>query len=158
MRFIIDTSILVEVDRGNSEVIELLKQLTRDYDVFISVITVSEILTGSFLRKNHESAVKKAKRIMGQMIWVNIDPLIAEKAGEINAYLIISGKKIEFPDVLIAASSIILNCDYILTLNKDHFKRILSLENKVISPKELAEKLSINAKDNKDLARKIRDP
>ena len=108
------------------------------------MITVSEILTGSFLRKNHESAVKKAKSIMGQMIWVNIDPLVAEKAREINAYLIISGEKIEFLDVLIAATSIILNVDYILTLNNDHFKRILSLENKVISPKELAEKLGIN--------------
>ncbi|MBD3227832.1 MAG: hypothetical protein GF329_06560 [Candidatus Lokiarchaeota archaeon] len=45
------------------------------------------------------------------MVWINIDPIIAEKAGEINAFLILNGQKIEFQDVLIAAKSIILKCD-----------------------------------------------
>jgi predicted nucleic acid-binding protein len=103
---------------------------------------VSEILTGAYLRKNYETAVQKAKRVMGQMIWVNIDPIIAEKAGEINAYLIINGKKIEFQDVLIAATSIILNCDYLLTLNKAHFERIPSLEKNIFNPQEFKEKFS----------------
>ena len=148
MRLIVDTSIFVEVDRGNKEVIKVLKKYTIEEDVFISVITISEILTGAHLRKNYEIAVEKAKKIMGQMIWINIDPIIAEKAGEINAYLILNGKKIEFQDVLIAATSIVLKCDYIITLNKNHFERIPLLKKMILTPQELKEKFNTNSEPN----------
>ncbi|MHA1379471.1 MAG: PIN domain-containing protein [Candidatus Helarchaeota archaeon] len=137
MKYFIDASIVVQIDRQNKKIIEELNKLVKNHDVFISVISISEILTGSFLRKDYEKAIKKAKRIMGQFIWVDVDPLIAEKTAEINAYLIMKGKKIEIQDVIIVASFLILKCDYVLTLNLDHFKRIPALENKVITPEEL---------------------
>ena len=137
MKFFIDTTILVQIDRQNQEIIDKMKKLVKNHDVFISVITISEILTGSFLRADYEKAINKAKKIMGQFIWVDMDPLIAEKTAEINAFLITKGKKIEIQDVIIGASFLILKCDYMLTLNLDHFKRIPALENKVIAPEEL---------------------
>jgi predicted nucleic acid-binding protein len=142
MKIIIDTSILVDIDRKNQKTIDIMKSLTKDHDVIISVITVSEILTGSYLRKDQDIAVKKAKLVMGQMFWVDVDPKIAEKASEINAYLIINGKIIEFQDVLIAATALILNCDFILTFNKEHFERIPALINRIYNPLELKEKMS----------------
>ena len=141
MRLAIDTSVLIEVDRNNTDVIELMKKITTQHDVFISVITVSEILTGAYLRKDLETAINKAKMIMGQMNWIDVDPLIAEKAGEINAYLIINGKVIDFQDVLIAATSIILKCNFIITKNKNHFERIPALKDRVLTPTELNERL-----------------
>jgi len=137
VKYFIDTSIVIQIDRQNKKIIEKLKKLVKNHDVFISVITISEILTGSFLREDYEKAINKAKNIMGQFIWIDVDPLIAEKTAEINAYLITKGKKIEIQDVIIGASSLILKCDYVLTLNLDHFKRIPALENKVITPEEL---------------------
>ena len=136
MKILIDTSILVKIDRKDKETREFMKKLVKEHDVFISVITISEILTGSYLRKDYEVAVKKAKLLMGQMSWIYVDSLIAEKAGEINAYLITNGKKIEFPDVLISATSLILKCDYLITFNKKHFQRIPMLFDKVLEPQE----------------------
>lgn len=136
MRILIDTSILVKIDRKDKEIQDLMKILVKDHDIFLSVITVSEILTGSYLRKDYEMAVKKAKLLMGQMNLIHVDPLIAEKAGEINAYLITNGKKIEFPDVMIAATFKILECEYLLTFNEEHFKRIPFLTDKTFNPSE----------------------
>jgi len=59
MRIAIATSGLMEVDRNNTDVIELMKQITIHHDVFSSVITVSEILTGAYLRKDHEFSRKQ---------------------------------------------------------------------------------------------------
>ena len=43
------------------------------------MVTVSEILTGSYLTKDSKKSVLEAKRIMGQFIWVELDAEIAEK-------------------------------------------------------------------------------
>ncbi len=141
MKIIIDTTVLVEIDRGNQDIIAMMKLLVKRHELYLSVITVSEILTGAYLRKDHDLAAVKAKLLMGQMEWVDVDPLIAEKAGEINAFLIINGLKIEFPDVLIAATALILNCDLIISNNKEHFQRIPALKNKVLTPLELKDKV-----------------
>jgi len=141
MKILIDTTVLVEIDRNRKEIITLIKKLVKEHELYLSVITVSEILTGAYLRKDHDLAAIKAKLLMGQMNWVDVDPLIAEKAGEINAFLIINGLKIEFPDVLIAATSLVLKCDLLISSNKDHFQRIPALKNKVLTPLELKEKI-----------------
>ncbi|MHA1649024.1 MAG: type II toxin-antitoxin system VapC family toxin, partial [Candidatus Helarchaeota archaeon] len=95
MKICIDTSILVELDRKNEKLIHFLKTIIKDHDIFLSVISILEILTGSNLRKDRMKAVNKAKSIMGQFIWVDIDSEIAEKSAEINAFLITQGEKIE---------------------------------------------------------------
>ena len=56
-----------------------------------------------------------------------------------NVQVFMNGKRIEFPDVLIAATFSIIKGDYLLTFNKDHFKRIPILIEKVLDPSELKE-------------------
>nr|MDO8119022.1 type II toxin-antitoxin system VapC family toxin [Candidatus Sigynarchaeota archaeon] len=141
MKILLDTSIVVRIDRKDRDVIDLLKLLEKTHELYLSTMTIMEILTGSNLCRDADKATKKANKIMAQMVWVSVDASIAEKAGEINAFLITKGQKIELPDVLIAATCIAENMDAILTLNQDHFRRIPALENVVCSPSEMKKML-----------------
>ncbi len=136
MNVILDTSIIVEIDRKNEETIKIIKKLIdNDHNIIISTVTVSEILTGSYLRKDFKKAVAEAKRILGQFLWVDIDSKIAEKTAQYLAYLISEGTVIEYPDVAIAATFKVTDSDYLLTLNKKHFEILPELKGKVHEPK-----------------------
>ena len=132
----IDTSIIVDVDRGKQDVIELCKRLTSTNSAFISTVSVSEILTGSYLRKDYKAAVKKAERVLSQFRWVSLSGEAAKLIAELNAYLISNGQPIEYQDVATAASFLLERCDVLLTENKEHFERLPNLKGKVKSPKE----------------------
>ena len=135
----IDTSIIVDVDRGKQDVIELCKQLTSTNSAYISTVSVSEILTGSYLRKDYRIAVKKAERVLSQFRWVSLNGKVAKLIAELNAYLISKGQPIEYQDVAIAASFLLESCDVLLTENKEHFERLPNLRGKVKTPKEFSQ-------------------
>lgn len=132
----VDTSIIVDVDRGKQEVIDLCKRLTSTNSAFISTVSVSEILTGSYLRKDYKTAVKKAEKVLSQFRWVPLNGEAAKLVAELNAYLISKGQPIEYQDVAIAASFLLACCDVLLTENKDHFERFPNLKGKVMTPRE----------------------
>jgi predicted nucleic acid-binding protein len=132
----VDTSIIVDVDRGKQDVIELCKQLTSANRAYISTVSVSEILTGSYLRKDYNVAIRKAEKVLSQFRWVPLNGEAAKLIAELNAYLISKGQPIEYQDVAIAASFLLEGCDVLLTENKDHFERLPNLKGKVLTPKE----------------------
>ncbi len=136
----VDTSIIVDVDRGREDVIELCKQLTSTDSAFISTVSVSEILTGSYLRKDYIGAVKKAEQVLSQFRWIPLNGQIAKHTAQLNAYLIAKGQPIEYQDVVIAASFIAEGCDVLLTENKEHFERLPNLKGKVMTPKEFVKR------------------
>ena len=138
----IDTSIIVDVDRGKEEVIELCERLTSTNSAFISIVSVSEILTGSYLRKDYKAAVKKAEKVLGQFRWVPLEGEAAKLIAELNAYLISKGQPIEYQDVAIAASFLLECCDVLLTENKQHFERLPNLKGKVMTPKEFCKEFN----------------
>jgi len=138
-RAFVDTSIIVDVDRGKQDVIDLCKRLTFTGNAYISTVSVSEILTGSFLRKDYKAAVKRAEKVLNQFRWVPLDGKVAKLIAELNAYLISKGQPIEYQDVAIAASFLLECCDVLLTENKDHFGRLPNLKGKVMTPKEFYE-------------------
>ena len=104
------------------------------HPVFVTNDTISEILTGSNLRQDAKKSVNNAKKLLNQMKWIDLNPQIAEKIGELNAYLISQGKKIELPDVIISATCLVNNLDVILTFNNKHFSYIPSLRFKTMTP------------------------
>jgi len=137
MKILVDTSVIVELDRKSQEVIKILKRIIEDeHELFISIITFTEILTGAYLRKDVKPSVLEAKRILGQFIWIQFNIEIAEKTSQYLAYLLVKGNKIEFQDVCIAATFHVNHIDYILTLNKSHFEILPDLKGKVYAPKE----------------------
>ena len=135
----VDTSIIVDIDRGKQDVIELCKKLTHTNSAFISTVSVSEILTGSYLRKDYKKSLKKAEKVLGQFRWVPLNGEVAKLVAELNAYLISKGQPIEYQDVAIAASFLMVCCDVLLTENKEHFERLPNLKGKVMTPKEFCQ-------------------
>ena len=90
MKILFDSSIIVEIDRQNEQVITILKDLVnKKHELIISTITVSEILTGSYLRKDSEEAVVKAKEILNQFTWKDFDNESAENSAKLFSFLII---------------------------------------------------------------------
>ncbi|XHH08644.1 MAG: type II toxin-antitoxin system VapC family toxin [Candidatus Bathyarchaeia archaeon] len=135
-KVLVDTSIIVDVDRGKQDVIELCKQLTSTNSAYISTVSVSEILTGSYMRRDYKIAVNKAEKVLSQFQWVPLDGEVAKLVAELNAYLISKGQPIEYQDVAIAASFLLQCCDVLLTENKAHFERLPNLKGRVMTPKE----------------------
>ncbi len=140
----VDTSIIVDVDRGKHDVIELGKRLTSTNSAYISTVSVSEILTGSYLRKDYKTAVKKAEKVLSQFRWVPLNGETAKVIAQLTAYLISKGQPIEYQDVAIAASFLLEHCDVMLTENKEHFERLPNLKGKVKTPKEFSSEENSN--------------
>lgn len=137
MRVLLDTSVIVEIDRLNKDVLALLKELTsKNVELVVSTVTISEILTGSYLSKRAKKAVLEAKKILSQFLWIDLDGEVAEKTGKLLAYLIIEGKMVEYQDVVIAATFFASHSDYLITLNKSHFLVFPKLKGKVFTPVE----------------------
>ncbi len=128
MKISLDTSAIIEIERGKVDLRKFMQ-----YDVFVSVIVVAEIFTGTYLRKDWKKATSKAKRLFSLFDVVPLDFRIAEIAGKINARLIQKGLQIDFQDVLIASTFIAKKGDLLITNNIDHFRRIDEISNKVIS-------------------------
>ncbi|PXF51645.1 MAG: hypothetical protein C4B55_04575 [Candidatus Methanophagaceae archaeon] len=133
MRISLDTSIIVEIERRKKRTIGLVENLLETHEIFISAVVLSEIFTGTYLRKDYEKATQKAKGLFSKFEIVPLNTEIAEIIGRINAFLIADGSVIEYQDVAIAATFLYKNGDYLLTENKKHFIRIPSLSGKVLT-------------------------
>lgn len=141
MRVFLDTTVLVDIDRGKEDVIGLCKKLTLEHEAYLSTVTVSEILTGSYLRRDAPKASARARRVLRQFSWVNLDGTVAEKIAQLNAFLIAEGQPIEYQDQAIAASCLTVGSDVLLTDNVEHFSKIPPLRDKVLTPEQLSRRL-----------------
>ncbi|MFZ2411351.1 MAG: type II toxin-antitoxin system VapC family toxin [Candidatus Methanoperedens sp.] len=138
MKIFIDTSIVVDIERGKEETAGLLDRLIeKNNSILISSVVASEIFTGTYLREDYKKATKKAKELFTCFQIVPLDIEIAEIIGKLNAYLIANGLPIEYQDVAIAATFIREKGDWLLTGNKKHFDRIPGVEKAAITPAEL---------------------
>ncbi len=144
MRILLDTSILVEVDRKNEKAIALLQKIIENGDeLIISTVTVAEILTGSYLHHDPKTAITKAKEVLNQCIWKEIDGETAEIAAQLYSHLFLEKKQeqIEYPDVLIAATFFSSGSDVLLTLNVKDFILFEALKEKVYTPEAFTQKM-----------------
>lgn len=146
MKILLDTSIIVDIDRNNTSVVSLLKKIVEKGDEFvISTVTVAEILTGSYLRRDAKEAVQKAKEVLNQCQWKNVDGETAEKIAQLYSLLLVEKKEqqIEYPDVIIAATFFTSHCDILLTRNKKDFVLFPILKEKVFTPEEFVQYLKL---------------
>lgn len=122
---VIDTNIIIDHLRQKPGTDTLLKKVIRNTssEIFsISIITIQELFEG---KSTENSTVEN--NLLSTIAPLKILPYtfeIAQKAGEIARGLI---TPIEFPDVAIAATSIINNAN-LYTLNKKDFRGIKDLQ------------------------------
>lgn len=142
MKIFIDTSIVVDIERGKEETTGLLERLIeKNNSILISAVVASEIFTGTYLREDYKKATKKAKELFTSFQIVPLDMEIAEIIGELNAYLIANGLPVEYQDVAIAATFVREEGDWLLTENKKHFDIIPGVEKAAITPAGLKKKM-----------------
>lgn len=121
-----DTSFLIEIDQKNPKAIKLAENVVKQgHKLYISTITVSEFLTGPYLRNDTDKSLLNAKDLLNQFKWFSFEGMTANKTAELTSHLIKKGQKMEFQDIAIAATALIIGVDYIITENKAHFERIL---------------------------------
>ena len=117
MKISLDTSIIVEIERRNEKIIEFIENPLERHEIFISVVVLSEIFTGTYLRIDYVKATQKAKGLFSKFEIIPLNMEIADIIGQISAFLITNGSIIEYQDVAIAATFIYKMGDYLLTKN-----------------------------------------
>jgi len=147
MRILFDTSVLIEIDRRKKEVIDLMKDLSdSNAELMISTVTVSEFLTGVFLQEKPSKHIIKAKELLMQFRWAELDGATAEETAELIAYRLRNGTPVDYQDNVIAASLITTKSDFLVTLNVSHFN-VPMIKEKVYSSYNFHKKFR-----NKELA------
>ena len=133
MKYLADTSFLIDLINNKSRAVKLASILDNTGEVVgLSVISVEEYLRGIFyLYRGREKTLKeklsKAKRDLSAFEILPLTFEIAEKAAEIEAYLMKNGIIIGYADILIAATAK-ANDLILITNNVRHFKRIPKLK------------------------------
>ena len=84
----------------------------------------------------------KAKEVLNQFLWHEVNGDVAEYCAKLYAYLLVEKKEksIEYPDVIIAATFLSSKSDFLLTLNKKDFIVFPQLRHVVYTPDEFAKR------------------
>ncbi len=129
---LLDTTVLIDIDRGGSEVLNKARKLDRAGIHAISAVTQYEFYWGVFRlyqkgSKKYEEAMAKAEMLFSRFYVLPVTSEIAIKAAEIGTYLISQGKEVDIMDTYIAATAI-LNRLMLVTANIAHFGDIDKLK------------------------------
>lgn len=136
MKLLIDTSVLVDLERGETDAIEFFEELDKlNLEIVISAVSASELYTGVYLSENSERNLPKANRVISQFQLINLDAKVAEETGKLLAYRQIQSLPKYYEDTAIAASAISGHADFLITDNIKDFD-FPNLEGKVYTPKE----------------------
>lgn len=123
MRLVCDTSVLVDLLRGDARAATLLDERVATGDeLWGVVVTRSELLSGM---RSGERAATKA--LLESLEWLDVDVEVADRAGELARRHRRSHGGIELPDYLVAAGTELLGAS-LLTLNVRHFPMFPGLE------------------------------
>jgi|TARA_B110000495_G_C23041924_1_gene625612 tRNA(fMet)-specific endonuclease VapC len=114
MGVVIDSNIFIDIERGLIDADSYLSNLDNNANIYISVITVSELLHGVYRAINQNQKLRRSafvEKIITNIPALPIDTQIARSHAELNSYLIKKGKKIGLHDSWIAATCISLGYD-----------------------------------------------
>lgn len=124
MAVLIDTDLLIELEKGNTEIEALLGEEDRA----ISVITVSELLHGAHRAKGATRARRNAfvEHLLAGLQAIPITEAVARVHADIWSGLAARGELIGAHDLWIAATAI-ANGLTVATRNNTHFARVPGL-------------------------------
>lgn len=115
MTVLVDTSIIIDVLRGNVDAAALLQEARRAGSLHASELTRLEVLAG--MRPAEEDATRA---LLAVFTWHPFDETLAELAGELGREWLPSHRGIDTADLAIAATAIALEVA-LLTCNAKHF-------------------------------------
>jgi predicted nucleic acid-binding protein len=137
MKVNLDTNIFITV-KNQEPHFEYCKQIidkieNKVLNGVMSTIVLMEVLVGFFQNNEKNAANAFANKAMLNYDLISVDHEIAKKAANIRAQY-----GIKLPDAIIAATTLLSECDYFITKNKPLLKK---LDIQKISPKEFVEKI-----------------
>ncbi|MFT4259236.1 type II toxin-antitoxin system VapC family toxin [Microbacterium sp.] len=115
MNMLVDTSVLIDVLRGDAKAAVVLREARMLGPLHASEVTRLEVLAG--MRPSEKEATCGLLAILS---WHPLDERIAEVAGELGREWIPSNRGIDSADLAIAATAVVLNAK-LLTRNIKHF-------------------------------------
>lgn len=129
---LLDTTVVIDIDRGGSEVLNKARKLDREGTHAISAVTQYEFYWGIFRRyekgsTKYNEAMAKAEMLFSRFYVLSVTSEIAIKAAEIGTYLISEGKEVDVIDTYIAATAIQHRLT-LVTANIAHFEDIDKLK------------------------------
>jgi len=121
MNTVVDTSVLIDVLRGNESAREVLRSALTAGPVHANDVTRLEVLAG--MRPPEEPTTR---RLLESLSWHPLDATIAEIAGDLARRWRPGNTGIDTPDLAIAATAQLLGAR-LLTRNVRHFPMIEGL-------------------------------
>ena len=123
MRLVCDTSVLVDLLRGDPRAAALLEERVGVGDeLWGIVVTRSELLAGM---RSHERGATHA--LLDSLRWLDVDVEVADRAGALARRYRRSHSGVELPYYLVAAGTEVLGAS-LVTLNVRHFPMFPGLE------------------------------
>jgi tRNA(fMet)-specific endonuclease VapC len=119
---LVDTNVIVKLLNGNAEAEKLFDSLG---EVYLSVITVGELIYGAQKSTRKEENIKLFGNFISEYPIISINPDISRTYGKIKAELVSNGINIPENDLWIAATAVIN--DYRLITYDKHFSSISRL-------------------------------
>ncbi|MFT4230201.1 MAG: type II toxin-antitoxin system VapC family toxin [Microbacterium sp.] len=115
MSVLVDTSVLVDVLRGEPAAAELLREARMAGPLHASEVTRLEVLAG--MRPREEAATRG---LLAVLTWHPLDERVADIAGALGWRWLPSHRGIDSADLAIAATAVVLDAR-LLTRNVKHF-------------------------------------
>lgn len=115
MTVVVDTSILIDVLRGEAAAAAVLRAAREAGPLQASEVTRLEVLAG--MRPHEED---DTRGLLSAFIWHPLDEVLAEIAGELGRRWLPSTRGIDSADLAIAATAVALDAR-LLTRNVKHF-------------------------------------
>jgi predicted nucleic acid-binding protein len=124
MRFVLDTSVLIDHLRGRPKAATTLipEAIARDDELWSSTVVRAEVLAG--MRASEETATRD---LLGLITWVDVDESLAEAAGALGRQFLASHQGIEIVDLIVAALTEHLGAE-LKTTNVKHFPMLKGLK------------------------------
>jgi len=124
MKYLLDTNVLIDILRGDQQVINNLQQESIS-ECCISDITVFELYYGAYRSRNPEESAEKIDRLIMSIVVLETTDCMKEAARQ-KALLASEGKLIEDFDIIIGATAIV-NDLVLVTGNTRHLERLSGL-------------------------------
>lgn len=121
MTVVVDTSVLIDVLRGEPAAAAGLREARQSGLLHASEVTRLEVLAG--MRAHEEDATRALFRAF---VWHSVDERIAETAGELGRRWLPGNRGIDSADLAIAATAIALDAQ-VFTRNITHFPMFAKL-------------------------------
>lgn len=115
MSALVDTSVLIDVLRGEVAAAEVLRNARRAGPLHANEVTRLEVLAG--MRPREEAATRA---LLAVLTWHPVDDRVAEVAGDLGRRWLPGNRGIDSADLAIAATAVLLGAA-LITRNIKHF-------------------------------------